>query len=93
MDKTSSFQLRFGRNKESIFPHAEIVAIKNAIKTIHVNDLSNCYLYVCRMKYDGTHKHNLIDGMAKPCAGCMRAINTFGIKGVIYTTGNGYEEL
>lgn len=86
MDKTSSFQLKYGRNIESIYPHAEIEAIKNAVKIIHCNDFSDCYIYVCRQKFNSTDKNHYIDGLAKPCAGCMRAIITFKLKGIVYTT-------
>lgn len=86
MDKTDSFQRKYGRNKDSIYPHAEIMAIKNSLKIIDIDELKKCNIYVCRVKYDGTDKKNIIDGIAKPCKGCMRAIITFGIKNIFYTT-------
>lgn len=78
--KTHPMQLRFARNEQSIYLHAEIDAIKNALKEVSVEDLSNCILYVVRTKKDFS------EGLAKPCKGCKMAIATFGIKKVIYTT-------
>jgi deoxycytidylate deaminase len=84
--KTHPFQVKYQRNAESIFLHAEIAAIKNALRFIDVEDLLETTLYVCRQKYIASHKKQMISGLAKPCEGCARAIIEFGIKKVIYTT-------
>lgn len=84
-DKTDSFQKKFSKNPEIVFPHAEVSAIKNAFKSIDLYTMRKCYIYVCRMKFDSTHKLNLIQGLSKPCDACMKAIQTFELKGVIYT--------
>ena len=78
--KTHPFQERFKKNDEAIYLHAETDCIKNALKHVDQDKLSKATLYVCRIKKDGTW------GLAKPCKGCMKAIATFNIKNVIYST-------
>jgi len=83
--KTHPFQAQFGKNKESIFLHAETDCIKNSLRELEVDDLSRCTLYICRMKYETHEKKKFVFGLAKPCAGCARAITTFNIKNVVYS--------
>lgn len=80
--KTDPFQKRFGKNSFSIHLHAEISAIKNALKRIRHDDLAKSTLYVARVK---SVRNSTVYGLSKPCAGCQRAIAEFGIKKVIYT--------
>ena len=80
--KTSPFQKRFAADEYKIHLHAEIAAIKNALRTLHVSQLKNVTLYVCRVKSLGEW------GNSKPCPGCQRAIAEFGIKNVIYTSAD-----
>jgi len=92
--KSHPFQARFGKNSDSIYLHAETDCIKNALKLIDMNELSRCSLYICRVKYECRLKNSVVYGMAKPCCGCSRAIATFGINKVFYTTDeNTYEAL
>lgn len=92
--KTHPFQAQFGKNKDSIFLHAETDCIKNALREIDVDELSRCTLYICRMKYQTHEKKRFVYGLAKPCPGCERAIATFNIKSVYYTLNDeGYEVL
>jgi deoxycytidylate deaminase len=92
--KTHPFQAQFGKNKDSIFLHAETDCIKNALREIDVDELSRCTLYVCRMKYESHEKKKFVYGLAKPCPGCERAIATFNIKNVFYSTNeNTYDKL
>jgi tRNA(Arg) A34 adenosine deaminase TadA len=88
--KTHPFQAKFGANKESIYLHAEVSAIKNALREISVDDLSRSTLYVCRVKYESCNKKNIMFSLSKPCCGCERCIQTFGIKKVYHTVDNGY---
>lgn len=93
--KSHPFQAKFAKNSEAIFLHAEVHAIKNALREIPVEDLSKCELYVTRVKRPKSHAEGFIWGLSKPCAGCERAIAEFGLKRTIYTcdeTGN-YEVL
>ncbi len=85
--KSHPFQKKYGRNVESIYLHAEISAIKSALRCLDVDDLSDVDLYVCRMKRDGQNT-DFQHGLAKPCDGCQRAIADFGIRNVYYTTNN-----
>lgn len=83
--KTHPYQMKYGRNKDSIYWHSETNALFIADKKLGFDKFENSYLYVARTKWDGSDKNNLIYGMAYPCAGCMRCIKEYGIKGIIYT--------
>lgn len=84
--KTHPFQKRYGKNKDCIYLHAEIEAIKNALNLIDLNKISHSTLYVSRVKI---HNGKCVFGLAKPCKGCMKAISTFDIRKVYFTTNNG----
>jgi tRNA(Arg) A34 adenosine deaminase TadA len=83
--KTDPLQARFGKNKDAIFLHAEIHAIKNSLRDIDVEDLKDCIMYICRVKRPKS-KTPYEWAIAKPCEGCNRAIAEFGLKRVIYTS-------
>lgn len=87
--KTHPLQARFATNEESIHIHSEIAAIQNAIKYLarqsgrhykDVTDLSRWSMSVARVLKDGS------PAMACPCEGCWRAISTFRIGDVRWTT-------
>ena len=78
--KTHPLQNKFNKHPQAIYLHAEIDAIKNALKRTSVEDLVGSTLYIVRTKKDGS------EGLAKPCCGCMQAIESFNIGKVIYTT-------
>jgi deoxycytidylate deaminase len=84
-NKTHPFQKKYGigSNPLAICLHAEVDAIKNALKIISLAELSTCDLYVCRMKRSdfGAWVH----GIARPCSGYQRAIITFGLQKIYYT--------
>jgi deoxycytidylate deaminase len=73
--KSHPLQAKFGRNSDAIYIHAEIDAIKNALKRIRLADLENATLYVAKAKATNS----------KPCEGCQKAIIHFGIKKVFWT--------
>ncbi len=82
--KTHPIQAKYAANALAIHLHVEIAAIKNAMYHIEVQDFQKVTLLICRVKIDiPTGKY--IYGMAKPCAGCQRAILEFGIKRVWYS--------
>ena len=85
--KTSPWQKRFGRNDLAICLHAEIDAIKNALKVVSVRELKNCNLFVCRVKQNKP-RGDFVAGLAMPCSGCQKAIVTFKINNVYYTEDN-----
>lgn len=83
--KTSPLQAKFATNKGlSICLHAEIAAIRNALRLMHVDDISRTAMYICRIK--SNERGSLQYGIAKPCPGCTRALAEFGIKKIFYST-------
>lgn len=88
-DKTHPLQAQFAKNDEAIYLHAEISAISRAIKTMTAEELKKSTLYICRIKETET---GIGWGLAKPCCGCEKAINHFGIGRVVWSCeGNNYE--
>lgn len=89
--KTDPFQARWSKNDHAIHLHAEVNAIKNAIKRGGVDILKKSTLYIARVRsINGTGYEK---AMAKPCIGCRRCIAEFGIKNVVYTTNEGHRYL
>jgi len=89
--KSHPFQAKYCKNKDAVFFHAEIHAIKNALKTIDVDDLSKCDLYVVRAKRRNSTSKNWITGLAKPCIGCQKCIDAFELKNIYYSFDNDEE--
>ena len=77
--KTHPMMLKYGKNSEAIFIHAEIEALKNALRLVEPVILTKCDLYVVRVRRDGSY------GCARPCVGCGRAISEFGLRNVYWT--------
>jgi tRNA(Arg) A34 adenosine deaminase TadA len=86
--KTDPMQAKYAKNKDCIYMHAEIHAIKNALKKVEVDDLRKADLYVLRVRNEDGKR-----AMAKPCDGCMRAIAEFGIRNVYFTNERGNAEV
>lgn len=88
--KSHPLQAMYGKNKDSIFLHAEIDCINNALRRgITESNLYKSTIYIARARYI----HNEFDspltwGMAKSCVGCSRALNDYNIKRVVYTTND-----
>lgn len=91
--KSHPFQAKFGKNEDAIFLHAENDCIKNALKEYSLSQIASATLYVARVKYFDHTRKRFVFGLAKPCTGCSRAVATFGISRVIYSTETGYEVL
>ena len=89
------FQKRFAKNPDAIYLHAETNAIRNSLNHMPPADLQQATLYINRQKHPPHDTKAWVDGLAKPCAGCERAIIEFGLKRVVYTTEitNEYEVL
>lgn len=85
--KSHPFQAKYSKNGESIYLHAEIHALKNAIRDYSLDALRGSTMIVLRRKIRKQH------GLAKPCDGCMRALVEFGISSAIYSTEDGFESL
>ena len=81
--KSHPFQQQYSKNNDAIYLHAEIDAIKNALRKINQKQLSKSTMYVIRIKHN--EKKQMVWGNSKPCIGCARAIAEFDIKNVIYT--------
>lgn len=87
--KSHPMAAKYGKNEHAIYLHAEVAAIKNALREVEVDDLSKCELYITRVKKEKPFTNKFVWGLAKPCPGCERAIAEFGLKRVIYTCDDG----
>ena len=86
--KSHPFQAKFCKNKDAVFFHAEVHAIKNALRVIDVDDLSKCDLYIVRAKRENNRNRKWITGLAKPCSGCQKCIDAFELKNIYYSFDN-----
>ena len=77
--KTHPLQQRFSKNPEAIHLHAEIDAIRRALRVVDTDELEDCTLYVARVLKSGK------PALAKPCPGCQMALYHFNIKDVVWT--------
>lgn len=75
--KTHPLQKEFGRNEHSIFLHAEMDAIVQALR--NNDDFSGSSIYVARLYKNGKV------APSKPCSGCQDALDHFGILNVYHT--------
>jgi tRNA(Arg) A34 adenosine deaminase TadA len=83
--KTHPLAKLYSKNAFSVSLHAELMAIKNALKVVTPLDLERCSLYVVRVKYTDKTKTQETTGLAKPCSGCAKAILAFNLREVIYS--------
>ena len=81
--KSCPFQKKHSLNDDSIYLHAENLAIKRALKILTSQEMFKSNLFVCRIKFD--HDLNVLRGLARPCKGCQKAIQKYGIQKVIYS--------
>jgi deoxycytidylate deaminase len=84
--RSHPYQARVGRTPESIFLHAEIHALVAATNHLTPSDFARATLYVHRVKRLNSDHTRWIDGLARPCSGCQRAIAEFGVGRVVYST-------
>jgi deoxycytidylate deaminase len=93
--RTHPMQKKYSRNDESIYLHAEVNCIINALNHLNKNDLHKSTMYIARVKKPKPRSAEWIDGNAHPCEGCCSAIEAFGIHRIVYTTdfNNKYEEV
>lgn len=85
-NRTHPMAARYGRHHEGVFLHAEIAAIVNALNHVDKSELLRSTLYIHRVKHLNEYSSEWVDGLAKPCTGCMAAIVAFGIKKVVFST-------
>ena len=91
--KSHPMAAKYGKNEHAIFLHAEVAAIKNALREIDVDDFSKCDIYITRVKKEKPFTKKFVWGLSKPCPGCERAIAEFGLKRTIYTCDDGDYEV
>jgi deoxycytidylate deaminase len=83
--KTHPIMMKFGKNDEALHLHAEVDALTRASRVLTSKQLSKSDLYVVRVKRPDKSSKKWITGLAKPCPGCVRAIEHYGIKNVFWT--------
>lgn len=85
--KTDNFSKEYSRNDDDIYIHAEKCAIKRLHNILNRDEIisSKTILFVARAKSPYPESKFFIPGIAKPCDGCMQAIDEFKIKRVYYT--------
>lgn len=91
--KTHPIAKRFQKHVEAIYLHAEVDAIKNALRQYDEETIAKATMYVLRVKRPDEDHRTFIRGMAKPCCGCQHAIDQFNVKKVLYTTEEGFMTL
>jgi len=74
-----------GYRNGQIYMHAEVAAIRNALRLITPQQLSKCSIYIVRVKRPHINSKKWIHGLAKPCPGCASLIASFGIENVFWT--------
>jgi len=84
--KSHPLQKRFSKHIESIFKHAEVDCIINALRHVDADKLCKATLYVYRVKRRSKDSIDWVDGYSEPCPGCKQAISHFKIKKVIFST-------
>ena len=89
--KTHPMMYQYGKNEDSIFLHAEIDAIKNALRLIDTQQLTKCDMYIVRVKRKSPSNRAFVHGLAKPCPGCRRAIANFNLRNVYWTEDYDFE--
>lgn len=87
--KSHPFQKKYGTDEQCIYLHSEVDCIRNALRSVSLDVLSKCTMYVYRAKHPDYQPDKYVAGLAKPCAGCQRCIAQFGIKKVYYSTDDG----
>lgn len=77
--KSHPLQIKFARNPESIYLHAEIDALRNALHRVTAEDLRRATLYVLKLDSRGNR------GNSAPCEGCAKMVDYFNIRKVVHT--------
>jgi deoxycytidylate deaminase len=83
--KSHPFQAQYQGHEGKIYLHAETDAINRAMKYVTRDELKRAKLYIARVKYTDNKSKRVVWGQSKPCNGCQRAINAYGITTVIHT--------
>ena len=83
--KTHPLMMGQGYRTDQLFMHAEVDAIRNALRLITPAQLAECDIHIVRVKRPHSGSKRWVHGLAKPCPGCARMIASFGISTVHWT--------
>ena len=83
--KTHPLMLTEGYRNDQRFRHAEVDAIRNALRLVTAEQLKRCELHIVRVKRPHIASKAWVHGLAKPCEGCANVIENYGIKKVYWT--------
>ncbi len=83
--RTHPFAKRYQKICGAECLHAEIDAIVRALRVVDAKELSKASIYVARVKHPNSHDSGWVTGLAKPCAGCLSAIDKYKLKTVLWT--------
>ena len=83
--KTHPLMMTQGYREDQRHMHAEVDAIRNALRLITPEQLKQCELHVVRVKRLYIASKEWVHGLAKPCPGCANVIEKYGIKQVYWT--------
>jgi deoxycytidylate deaminase len=86
--KSHPLAAKFRKNPHAIYLHSEVDAIKNSLRNLTLRELGKSTLYVVRARQYSSTDTRIVQGLACPCEGCVRAIAAFNIKKVVYTLDN-----
>jgi len=81
--ESSKLSRRFSKDDKALCVHAEVDCILNYLKSYGNKDISKCTLYIVRAKIGDSGEWQY--GCSYPCNGCLKAIEHFGIKKIVYT--------
>ena len=77
--KTHPIMIEWGRNKDSVYLHAEMAAIVNALGNVDPQLFKKCDFYIIRVNKKNERAQSC------PCSGCKRALDFFNFKNIYYT--------
>lgn len=83
--KTHPLMLTDGYREDQRYRHAEVDAIRNALRLISKEQLKQCELHIVRVKRPHIASKTWVHGLAKPCKGCANVIENYGINKVYWT--------
>jgi tRNA(Arg) A34 adenosine deaminase TadA len=83
--KTHPLMLTDGYREDQRYRHAEVDAIRNALRLISKEQLKQCELHIVRVKRPHIASKKWVYGLAKPCTGCANVIKRYGIGQVFWT--------
>lgn len=83
--KSHPLAAKYCKTPDACFLHAEVSAIKNALKQEGASILKKSTLYICRAKHASNDPDDWCWGLARPCKGCLKAILDFDLRGVVFS--------